>query len=228
MQRWSAALLGILNVKLAVHGSPGEGKTLVVANHVSWLDVYLINAVMPVRFVAKAEVRTWPGIGWLVVKTGNLFIERGKRSDTVIINRTLSGLLAAGERVAFFPEGTSTRGDKLLPFHASLFQPAVETDADVQPVALRYLTEQNSPDPIPSYAGADTFTDSLKRILTARSVYAELVLLPTVAAGDDRRRLARTAESAIADALKVSCRDAKTRQGVAKPLPLEGGGLRRG
>jgi 1-acyl-sn-glycerol-3-phosphate acyltransferase len=202
VQKWSAELLDILNVNLVVRGSFGAGKTLIVANHISWLDIFLINTIAPVRFVAKADVRKWPGIGWLVEKAGTLFIERGRRNDAIVANHRIAGLLAVNEKVAFFPEGTTSRGDRVLPFYASLFQSAVEAEAYVQPIVIRYVTgNKGACDPTPSYALLDSFVGSLARILSARTIYAELHFTPPIAAeGRDRRQLAKLAETAVAGA----------------------------
>ncbi|MHB9116871.1 MAG: lysophospholipid acyltransferase family protein [Burkholderiales bacterium] len=204
VKRWSALLLKHLGVKLTVRGDFCRKNTLLVANHISWLDIYLINAFEPVRFVSKADVRKWPVIGWLASKTGTLFIEREKRSDAVKANQDIARVIAEGDVVAFFPEGTTTRGDTLRPFFASLFQPALAARTQIQPVAIRYLKDGESHDPAPSYADLDTFMDSLKRIVCAPLVRAELVFTPPIDSdGLDRRQLARLAESAIAEALKL-------------------------
>lgn len=197
VQKWSADLLDILNVNLVVRGSFGAEKTLIVANHISWLDIFLINTVIPVRFVAKADVRKWPGIGWLVEKTGTLFIERGWRNDAIVTNHRIAGLLAVNEKAAFFPEGTTSRGDRVLPFYASLFQAAVEAEAHVQPVAIRYVTNKGACDPTPSYALLDSFVESLARILSAQTIFAELHFTPPIAAQGRFRQLAKLAETAI-------------------------------
>lgn len=107
-RRWSRRLLGILKVRLTVGGEvpgPESGNLLLVANHVSWLDIYSLLAVRSLRFVSKAEVRQWPVLGWLVERAGTLFLERGKRADAVRVNRHIGDVLAAGGGWRSFRKG---------------------------------------------------------------------------------------------------------------------------
>ena len=122
---WAKKLLRILNILLSVHGArpATDARNLIVAaNHISWLDIFVINAAQPCRFIAKAEIRDWPIAGWLCDKAGTIFIRRARRSDTARINETMHNVLAEGATIGFFPEGTTTSGDKLLKFHTSLFE----------------------------------------------------------------------------------------------------------
>ena len=141
IQRWSRELLALLSVRLHVHGRPppeGARPLMVVANHVSWLDIFAINAVVPVRFVAKSEIRRWPLIGWLCAQAGTLFIRQARRRDTARINELVAAALRAGEVFTVFPEGTTTDGSSVRKFHSSLLEPALAARAAVQPVAIRY------------------------------------------------------------------------------------------
>lgn len=202
---WARSLLGLLAVRVTVQGAPPDGASrnlMVVANHVSWLDIYLLNAVRPVRFVSKSEVRSWPVIGWLAAKTGTLFLEREKRRDTARINDAVAAALSGGDRVAFFPEGTTTDGTHLWPFRSPLLQAAVKADSTVIPAALRYLQPDGSPDPAPAYFGNMTMGESLANILARREIRAELFYLePIPCLGKRRHELAEQAEKAISNAL---------------------------
>jgi 1-acyl-sn-glycerol-3-phosphate acyltransferase len=138
---------------------------MLAANHISWLDVYALIAVCPARFVAKAEIRSWPLLGWLSRNAGTLFIERTKRSDTARINEHIGNALTTGDRVAIFPEGTTSDGTILRHFHASLLQPAMTVAATLYPVAISYTdtagkTSKNAP-----YAGI-SMLKSVLQILT--------------------------------------------------------------
>src|SRR6185295_28294 len=135
---WNARLLRLLGIALHSSGTPRQGATLIVSNHVSWLDILVINAVHPVRFVSKAEVRHWPLLGWLVACAGTLFIERERRRDALRVVHQVAAALRAGEIVALFPEGTTSDGNGVLPFHANLLQAALSAHAPMQPIALRY------------------------------------------------------------------------------------------
>ncbi len=202
---WAQRILAILGIRHQPRGdipSPTDGNLLLVANHVSWLDIYLLLAVLPLRFVSKAEVRQWPLVGWLAEKTGTLFLERGRRADAARVNRHIGDVLAAGGLVGFFPEGTTSDGTELKHFHASLLEPAVLAGSTVQPVALRYRRPDGSPSLAPAYTGDISMGQTLKAMAAEGEIVGEVVFLaPISAAGHNRRELARLAEEAIRDAL---------------------------
>lgn len=206
--KWSRRLLGLLGLRLVVRGEiphPGSGNLLLVSNHVSWVDVYLLLAVRYVRFVSKAEVRQWPLMGWLAERAGTLFLERGRRADAARVNRRIGDVLVAGGRVAFFPEGTTTNGLVLGHFHTSLLEPAVLAGSRVQPVALRYCRPDGSPSLAPAYTGEITMMQTLEAMAAEGEIVAEVVFLPPIPAqGHNRRELARLAEEAIRGALGFS------------------------
>jgi 1-acyl-sn-glycerol-3-phosphate acyltransferase len=178
---------------------------MLVANHISWLDIFLLSALQPARFVAKAEVRRWPVIGWLSTHAGTLFIERERRHDTHKVNQRTADALAAGEVIAVFPEGTTSDGTQLLRFHASLLQPIVDADGHVQPVAIRYRTPSGQHSSAPAYAGDTTFLESFWRLTGERELVAELHVAEPLAARDrHRRELSRAAEEAIRTALGLT------------------------
>lgn len=206
IKRWSRQLIHILHLRVHVAGTPpgGHAPTLIVANHVSWLDIWILLAVCPLRLVAKSDIRRWPLIGWLAARAGTIFIERGKRHDTARINRTIIQTLTRGERVGIFPEGTTTDGTEVKPFHASLFQPALGAGARVVTVAIRYPLPNGSPNLDASYAGDRSLLQSLQLILRHRTLRAELMFTGVIeVAGKTRRDLARDCEQAIAHALHL-------------------------
>lgn len=204
-REWSRSLLALLCVHLEVRGKPldlASRNVLLVSNHVSWLDIYLLNTVRPVRFVSKAEVRSWPIVGWLAVFTGTLFLERGRRRDTARVNDAVTAALANGDCVAFFPEGTTTDGTHLKPFLSSLLQAAINAQSTLQPVALRYVRPDGGADIEPAYHGDMSMMDSLRNILARREIRAELLFLdPISSCGKQRRELAHQAELAISSVL---------------------------
>ncbi len=206
IRAWSVRVLAILRVELVVKGQPDASSrsALFVANHVSWLDIYLLDAVCPVRFVSKAEVRTWPVIGWLAAKVGTLFIERARRHDTGRMNQTVAEALIRGDLVALFPEGTTSDGSLLRPFHAPLLQAAIDSGARLWPVAIRYAKPDGSPNPAPAYVDKMSFGESLSRILGEPRLVAEVTYLdPLPSQGLNRRELAAIAEQTIASALSL-------------------------
>ncbi|MGH8744778.1 MAG: lysophospholipid acyltransferase family protein [Burkholderiales bacterium] len=213
LKRWSLKLLDILNIRFAIRGNPPEilpRGSLLVANHVSWLDIYLLYIQCPARFVAKAEVRAWPLMGWLCEKAGTLFIEREKRSDTARINQNISQVLINGDCIAVFPEGMTTDGTHLNAFHSSLLEPAVLAQARVYPVAIRFVNRDGAIDTEAAYVDDMSLLGSLREILAQRKMRAELVFSDPIAAkGKNRRELARAAEAAIANQLGLAVRHRK-------------------
>lgn len=205
VERWSRRLLATLHVRLHVEGERPDAHArpaLIVANHVSWLDIFLLDAVAHVRFVGKSEIRYWPVIGWLSTRAGTMYIERSRRRDTGRINRLVAAALERRELCAVFPEGTTTIGDEVLPFHASLLQPAVVAGADVVPVAIRFARTDGSLCEEAAYDGDKSLLDTMRLMLTQPRIEATLRFLPPIhAAGRSRRDVAEEAARAISLAL---------------------------
>lgn len=205
VKRWSHSLLRILGVRLHAHGVPPHRHAqpvMLVANHVSWLDIYAINAVMPARFVAKSEVRAWPVIGWLSTKAGTLYIDRTRRHDTARINREIAGAMLGGDAVAVFPEGTTTDGSQVLRFHSSLLQPALLAGACVHPVALRFERGDGSLCVEAAYDGDKSLWGTLRLIIAEPAIHVHVRFLEALPAGAAHRRaLAQLAHDAIAACL---------------------------
>jgi 1-acyl-sn-glycerol-3-phosphate acyltransferase len=205
VRRWSARLLAICRVRVEhMAGAAPLARALIVSNHVSWLDIFVINALHPCRFVAKAEIRAWPVLGWLVAQAGTVFIARGNRRDLRHIFKGLVDALGQGQRVAFFPEGTTASQGQLLPFHANLLEAAIDARVPVQPYALAYVDARGGWHAAVDYTGETTFVDSILRILQGEPVVARLgCLAPIASEGAHRRDLAAQARAAIAQALGV-------------------------
>ena len=207
VRRWSTQLLTILAVRVTVSGEPpraGDAPVMIVANHVSWLDIFAINAVQTMRFVAKSEIRRWPVLGWLCEKGGTLFIERAHRRHIARINAEVAAALTQGDAFAVFPEGVITAGDVVLPFHASLLQPALACNARLFPVAIRYTRADGSLCREADYEGDKTLMDALRLMLTQPVIHGHLQFLPPLACdGTHRRELAHEAARLIAQALNV-------------------------
>lgn len=207
IRRWSSRTLSFLKVELRTTGAPPQSlarPAVLVANHVSWLDIYLVHAVWQVRFIAKSEVRNWPVIGCLSARTGTLFIERGNRRHATQINRAIHSAFVEGDAIGIFPEGTTTFGDEISGFHASLLQPAVDEHALVFPVALRYLDVHGNLNRNAAYVGDTSLLESMFAILAQPRIVAELIFLaPIDAEGRSRRDLARETQAAIAAALNL-------------------------
>ncbi len=202
---WSRKLLDILHVGLESQGNyhPATAHgTLLVANHISWLDAVAMNAVLPAYFVAKSEVGDWPFLGWIFRSIHTLFIKRNMRLDTARINHQVAGMLGRGEHVAVFPEGTTTDGTQLGHFHSSLLQGPLDSGAAICPVAIRYHDGTGKTNGDAAFVGDMTFIQSLWKILCSPALHVTLVYLPTLSsAGKNRRMLAAEAQVAIHMAL---------------------------
>jgi len=202
--RWSLGLLHALGVGLVSEGEFRPRATLVVANHISWLDIAAVHAVCPrARFVSKSDVKHWPLLGWLIGAVGTLFIERERKRDAMRVVHQTAEALAAGDVVAVFPEGTTGDGRVLLPFHANLLQAAIAAEAPVQPVALRYTEPGLDWSPTVSWLGATTLVHSVWAIACAHGVQVRVAALPARASAHaDRRALAQTLRDDIQAALE--------------------------
>jgi 1-acyl-sn-glycerol-3-phosphate acyltransferase len=198
--QWSHGLLSLLNVTVRVQGMPAQsGPMMVVMNHISWLDILVLLAAQPVSFVSKAEVRHWPLIGWLATNVGTLYIERGNRRDAMRVVHQIADALRDDQLIAIFPEGTTSDGRQVLPFHANLMQAAISSASPVQPVALRFLEASGELSMSPAYIGDDTLVSSVWRMLRAKPVTAQLEFLePVASSGMERRVLAGQLEGLIA------------------------------
>ncbi len=190
VQAWSLGLLGCLAIKLIVKGKPAvSGPMLLVANHISWLDIASLHAARFCRFVSKADVKQWPVIGVLASGVGTLFIERESRRDAMRVVHHMAQSLRAGDVLAVFPEGTTSDGLTLLPFHANLFQAAIAADAPVQPVALKFIDQGTGQvSQAPCYINDDTLFGSVWRTLCTPGIAVVITFgEPQMAQGRDRR-----------------------------------------
>jgi len=187
-QRWSRKLLNILGIELQVHGEPLIERGLIVANHVSWLDIFVINAITPAAFISKSEVRQWPVIGWLSAVNETVFLRRGSRGHAKIINEEIARRMAEGRHVALFPEGTTTDGSHVQHFHAALLQPAILTGHPIQPVALRYRTPSGEFTRAAAYDGDLSLGECMASIVGSRKIVARVDLLNAIETTETHRR----------------------------------------
>lgn len=197
---WMRSLLGILGVRLEITGTTAPAPVLIVSNHVSWLDIPCLLATLDTRFVAKIEVAYWPVIGWLAAGVGTLFLVRGSGATRVADSMTFA--LLAGERMAIFPEGTSTDGRSTRPFHARLYQAAIRATTPVQAVAIRYPRAPDGINPLVPFVGNDNFLGHLWRLLGETEILVQLHFCPPLTGGKVTRRvLAEVTRSQIAGVL---------------------------
>ena len=182
---------------------------MIAANHVSWLDIFAIMSIRPALFIAKSEIRRWPGAGWIADRAGTIFVHRARRHDTARINARVHEVLARGDCVGLFPEGTTTEGDRLLPFHTSLFEPAIANQATIHPAAIRYEDTDGSRSADFAYVGGMTFLESLARVVASRGVVVRLDFGPPIepSEGRHRREAARLARQRVASLLRLDPQD---------------------
>ena len=198
-QRWSARLLKILGIRLHADAPFIGPGSLIVANHVSWLDIFVINAAFPTTFVSKAEVREWPLAGWLATRHETVFLRRGSRGHARIVNGEIATLLTQGRHVTVFPEGTTTDGSHVLGFHGALLQAAIEAKAPLQPISIAYRQPDGQYTRAPAYDGDLSLLDSLRAIVAEPQIIARLRVGEPLSVVDtpDRKALAHLARDRI-------------------------------
>ena len=202
-RHWSRTLLRAFGLRVRVRGEPvprrGRG-VLIVANHISWLDIPLIAAVFPGRVLAKSEIRRWPVLGGVAERGGTLFVERERLRALPATVRILATALAEGSRVIVFPEACTWCGRELGRFTPAVFQSALDAGCAVGPVRITYRSPAGGPSGAPAFVGDDTLPASLWRVARAGGLTAEITVLPLIPAGShtDRRSLAQRAQTAIA------------------------------
>jgi 1-acyl-sn-glycerol-3-phosphate acyltransferase len=197
---WHRRLAAIIGLRVHRGGVPASGAVLVAANHVSWLDVIAIACVCPVHFVAKSEVRDWPLIGALSSLCGTVFVRRSSGGLAYSLE-TITRLLAEGQGVAVFPEGTTSVGDSVGPFRNAFFQAAVQAPAPVQPVALCYRTERGI-DHAAAFIGDAGFVGHLLALIARRETRVSLHFCdPLASQRATRRDLAAQARQRIVEQL---------------------------
>lgn len=197
--QWSRGLCRILGLRLRFEGAPlAPAPLLLVGNHISWLDIPVLASRWPVVFLSKAEVSRWPLVGRVLRALGTLFIERGGRGAAAGACAAMSEKLLCGERVLFFPEGTTGDGSRLLPFRPRLFQAALDARSPVQCFAISYHRPDGSPWPEAAFIGEETLFRHLWRLLGMRGLEVRVRLAPPLApAQPERSTLARRSQETV-------------------------------
>lgn len=201
VQQWAAEAVRRSGLTLQVRGTPAEpgaNGLMLVANHISWVDIPTLHGIRFCRFVSKSEVGHWPVIGRLADAADTLYLERTSRRDAHRVLHTMAERLQEGDVLAFFPEGTTSEGIDLLPFHGNLLQAAISVDAPVQPVALQFLDAQGRLSQAPCYIGDDTLLESLWRTVRAEGVVVRVTYgEPEYAQGRSRQQWAQDLRQTI-------------------------------
>ena len=197
---WQNRSCDILGIQITVSGYRPKPPVLMVSNHVSWLDIIVLNALTPTVFLSKSEVQRWPIIGWLATRAGTIFIRRGN-GETHTVKAQIAERLQADELVTIFAEGTTTDGRQVRPFFPRLFAAAIETETPVVPVALRYHVDGDF-DPIAPYTDNQTLLDNFLGLIGRPHTRVHITFgEPISVTGLHRRAAAQRAHSAVQEAL---------------------------
>jgi lyso-ornithine lipid O-acyltransferase len=209
---WLKWFGSILSLKVTYEGKLPVKANLLVSNHISWLDIIVLGSFSPAHFVAKSDILTWPVIGFLAKQGGTIFVRRGDKKQAKAIAEALVWLLKQNNTVIAFPEGTTTKGDEVLPFHSSLFQSALLTKSAIQPIAIQYIGEATQHAP---FIGEDAFIPHLIRMLSLDKVEVRVDFLPTIStAGKNRQSVSNEARAMIMD--NISGKDQSTSTALMK------------
>lgn len=208
IQWWCKRLLHCFNLRVITTGSVPDIRThgaLLLANHISWADIHAINSVIPVRFVAKMEIKDWPVFGYLVKKSGTIFINRTRQRDAARVVNICSHALKLNDNLCVFPEGTTTEGLSVLPFKSSLLEAAIAAGAPLLPVAIRYPRPDGQPNLEAAYAGDTSILNSMRAYLHMQQPVIHLHFCPAIqTAGLSRQSLAQQAHANITQALEAA------------------------
>lgn len=187
LHRWSRRSLRSSGIRVEVTGSPAA-TGLIASNHLSYLDIMVYSAIAPCAFVAKREVRAWPGVGWIATLAGTIYVDRSRRSETHAVQPEIQSALAAGLRLFLFPEGTSSDGSRVLPFHSSLFQPAVDLQVPVSAASIEYAIPDGVAATEACYFGTMTLFPHLINLLGKHSVIAKVTFSSNSFLFSDRKQ----------------------------------------
>jgi 1-acyl-sn-glycerol-3-phosphate acyltransferase len=200
IRKWCQQLLSIFQMRLSVIGAEQleDAHYLMAANHISWIDIHVINAFKPHYFVAKSEVASWPIFGWMAKQLGTLFIERGKASSIRKMVPELAAQLGK-KAICIFPEGTSTDGWQVAPFKPNLFEAAIVASAPVYVLAIQYFELQTGKKTTaPAFIGDMGLVDSMWNLICSPPICAQISISEKLPALKDRKALAELSQSLIA------------------------------
>ena len=204
---WCKKLLGSFNIKIIITGDiPRADLThaMIISNHISWADIHVLNSVLPLRFIAKSDIRHWPIFGFFASRVDTLFVDRAKKQDALKVIDITTACLQAGDRLCLFPEGTTTDGTCVLTFKSSLIEAAIRANTAIYPVAIRYPLLDDSPNTAMAYAGETTLMQAMGQALTIKKpVVAVHFFAPIMPKDQDRRALATLTREIIVQHLNL-------------------------
>jgi 1-acyl-sn-glycerol-3-phosphate acyltransferase len=190
--KWFGVIVGL---HVSKEGEALNKPCLLVSNHISWLDIIVLGCFTPAHFVAKSDILAWPVVGYLARQGGTIFVRRGDKQQAKATAEQMVWQLKQNSTVIAFPEGTTTQGDVVLPFHASLFQSALLAKATVQPIALQYEGEAKKLAP---FIGEDAFVPHLIKMLSLDKIEVRVAFLTAIStAGKNRQSVSNEARAMI-------------------------------
>jgi 1-acyl-sn-glycerol-3-phosphate acyltransferase len=204
IRHWCKQLLGIFNMRLSVIGVEHlmDDHYLMAANHISWIDIHVINAFKPHYFVAKSEVASWPIFGWMAKQLGTLFIERGKSNSIRNMVQEIASQLNQ-KAICIFPEGTSTDGKQVSPFKSNLFEAAIVANAPVYTLAIQYFDMRTgNKTTAPAFIGEMGLLDSIWNLICSPPICAQISITAKIPALKERKALAELSQSLITAQLR--------------------------
>ncbi|MEV6641192.1 lysophospholipid acyltransferase family protein [Amycolatopsis sp. NPDC051371] len=221
-------MLRAFGVRLDIHGgadfltAPAGRGALVVNNHISWLDIVAINALRPMRALAKKEIAGWPVLGGLVRRGGSIFLDRERLTTLPATMASLADALRTGSLVSVTPEGTTWCGLASGRFTTATFQAAIDGGVPVRPIALRYRLADGRETSRPAFIGPESLIASLRRVAALRGLVLEIHICPEIAPSraENRRELAALAEAAVHSALGTVKIPAQQRRRTRRPQPV--------
>ncbi len=187
LHRWSRRGLRNSGIRVEVTGSPAAAG-LIASNHLSYLDILVYSSIAPCAFIAKREVRSWPAVGWIATLARTIYVDRSRRSETHSIQPEIQSALAAGLRLFLFPEGTSSDGSRVLPFHSSLFQPAIDLQVPVSAACIEYAIPDGVAATEACYYGEMKLLPHLLHLLGKHSVIARVTFSSNSFLFSDRKQ----------------------------------------
>ena len=194
---WLKLFSLMMRLSVTKVGELPKEAALLVSNHISWLDIIVIGQFLPAYFVAKSDILSWPIIGYLSIQAGTIFIRRGDKKQIKLTTEKMAWVLKQNSHIVAFPEGTTTQGDNVLGFHASLFQSAILTKSAIQPVVLRYEGKAKQQAP---FIGDDSFIPHLMKMLSLDEIDVQVCFLPLISSsGSDRHSVCNQARAMIAE-----------------------------
>ncbi|RMJ01613.1 2-acyl-glycerophospho-ethanolamine acyltransferase [Marinobacter litoralis] len=221
VHRYCLCLCRLLGLRIQTHGSPIDGTGLLVCNHISWTDIPILAANVPLQFIAKQEVASWPLIGWIARQVGTLFVQRGA-GDSAAVRQTLVSALHNGRSVMLFPEGTTTNGESVKRFHPNLLGAALAANRPVQAVTIAYHREGQR-DRIVPFINDDEFVSHLFRLLSKPPLRVDIMFHPpvNVIQGYSSTKLASVLRQQVIQGLVTLREKQDVRRGVERGGVLE-------